>query len=83
MMWDRTLWNLRHNLKKIDPYKEIYVGHTSIYNFSHRPLRYANIWFMDTGAGWEGVLSMMDIDSKEIFQSEVVSELYPGVIGRG
>jgi len=37
---------------------------------------------MDTGAGWEGVLSMMNIDTKELFQSDLVADLYPGVRGR-
>jgi serine/threonine protein phosphatase 1 len=37
---------------------------------------------MDTGAGWSGVLSMMDIDTKRVFISEHVPSLYPGVKGR-
>lgn len=86
MMWDRQLWDDRHksDLKRraIMQYNEIYVGHTSIYRFSHRPLNNANIWYMDTGGGWEGVLSMMDVDTKEVFQSDVVSDLYPETRGR-
>lgn len=35
------------------------------------PLRLCNIWMMDTGAGWPGGrLSMMNIDTGEIFQSD-------------
>lgn len=82
MMWDRELWNDRHNRRDIEPYKEIYVGHTSIYNFSRKPLQQTGVWFMDTGGGWEGVLSMMDINTKEIYQSDVVGTLYPGVVAR-
>lgn len=82
MMWDRDLWNFRLNHNNIKPYKEIYVGHTSIYNISHKPRTYGNVTFMDTGGGWEGVLSMMDIDSKKIFQSDVVKGLYLEVKGR-
>jgi serine/threonine protein phosphatase 1 len=37
---------------------------------------------MDTGAGWSGVLSMMDIHTKEVFASDPVPLLYPGVEGR-
>jgi len=37
---------------------------------------------MDTGAGWSGVLSMMNIDTKEIFTSDHVDTLYPGITGR-
>ena len=37
---------------------------------------------MDTGAGWSGVLSMMNVDTKEVFASDKVPFLYPGVEGR-
>ena len=32
---------------------------------------------MDTGAGWHGLLSAMDIDTKEIWQSDIVKRIYP------
>jgi len=86
LMWTRGLWHDRHNSDQhrimIQRYKEVYVGHTTIYNFSHKPLKYGNVWFMDTGGGWEGVLSMMEINSKQIYQSDKVSDLYPEVRGR-
>jgi serine/threonine protein phosphatase 1 len=37
---------------------------------------------MDTGAGWEGVLSMMNVETKEVFVSDRLPSLYPGVGGR-
>jgi len=38
-----------------------------------RPLQVCNVWMMDTGAGWPGgKLSMMDIDTKEIWQSDAI-----------
>lgn len=82
LCWDRWMWDERNNIEKIEPYKEIYVGHTSIYRFSHLPLNYGNVWFMDTGCGWEGKLSMMDIDSKKVYQSDEVKTLYPNEHGR-
>jgi len=86
LCWDRALWDERHRSdvkrKSIQQYKEIYVGHTSIYKLSHFPANYGNIWFMDTGGGWEGVLSIMNIDTKEFWQSDIVSELYPEIRGR-
>jgi serine/threonine protein phosphatase 1 len=86
MMWDRDLWEFRHrsdNIRKgIMRYKEIFVGHTSIWRFSHMPIKYGNVWFMDTGGGYEGSLSLMDIDSGEVFQSDPVKELYPNDRGR-
>lgn len=80
--WDRKLWDNRHNKISIKPYSEVYVGHTSIYNLHHYPVQYNNVWFMDTGAGWEGVLSIMDMDTKQFWQSDKVSDLYPNHRGR-
>jgi len=37
---------------------------------------------MDTGAGWQGKLSMMNIDTKEIFQSDPIADLYQEHTGR-
>ena len=85
LLWDRSLFDNRHMesyMELFSDWKEIYVGHTSVWNVSHKPIKYNNVWFMDTGGGWEGKVSMMDIDSKEIFQSEKSIELYPEVRGR-
>lgn len=84
LMWDRSLWEYSNIVDNdiIPDFKEIFVGHTSIYKFSHKPIQKGNIWFMDTGAGWEGVLSLMDVDTKEVFQSDLVKDLYPEVKGR-
>lgn len=39
-----------------------------------KPIRLCNVWLMDTGAGWPGGrLSMMNIDTKEVFQSDILS----------
>ena len=37
---------------------------------------------IDTGAGWEGRLTIMDIETKQFWQSDLVTDLYPGM-GRG
>lgn len=84
-LWDRKLANkalLHEDSEKplSGPFDEIYVGHTPI--DSDQPLFRGGIWMMDTGAGWSGVLSIMDIDTKEVFTSDPVPQLYPGVIGR-
>lgn len=94
-LWDRSLAHKaykRHQAKSpvqhITEFKEVYVGHTttSFYNSkaggNQVPLNFFEIWMMDTGAGWEGKLSLMNIDTKEIFQSDVVTDLYPGIQGR-
>jgi len=85
--WDRTLiqkaWSFfQHETKnhKLTRFDEVYIGHTPI-PFT-RPIQSCEIWMMDTGAGWAGVLSMMNIDTKEVFTSDKVPFLYPGIEGR-
>jgi len=86
LSWDRKLWENRYDSNLMwrlgKQFKNIYVGHTSIYRFSHRPLKYDPVWFMDTGGGWEGKLSLMNVDTEELFQSDLVLDLYPQERGR-
>jgi len=85
-LWDRSLAALALELYpygasgRLSTFDEVYLGHTPI-PFSH-PINILGIWLMDTGAGWSGVLSMMDIATKEIFISDPVPRLYPGMEGR-
>jgi serine/threonine protein phosphatase 1 len=85
-LWDRTLARqaLRSHQKdvseKLTQYDEVYIGHTPVSD--SKPIYAGGVWLMDTGAGWSGVLSMMDIHTKEVFTSDPVPSLYPGVIGR-
>jgi serine/threonine protein phosphatase 1 len=65
---------------KISSFDEIYIGHTPV-PFP-APIVSAGIWMMDTGAGWSGVLSMMDVDTKAMYISDAVPTLYPGIEGR-
>jgi serine/threonine protein phosphatase 1 len=84
LLWDRSLVKTALQLKSkgeethITEYDEVYVGHTPTLNFgSTEPIRACEVFMMDTGAGWPGgVLTMMDIDSKEFFQSDEVNSLY-------
>lgn len=85
-LWDRSLVQQArelHNLnidRRLTTFDEVYVGHTPI--LSKQPIKACGIWMMDTGAGWSGVLSMMDVETKDTFISDPVPELYPGVEGR-
>lgn len=85
-IWDRNLARLALDFfnkgieTQLTTYDEVYIGHTPV--STGRPLLACGVWLMDTGAGWTGVLSMMDIDTKEIFTSDPVPSLYPGVTGR-
>ncbi len=93
--WDRTLWEMALALdphlpkehifypKRLKLFHEIYIGHTPTTNYKISiPVNRANLWNVDTGAGFRGPLSAVEIQSKEIFQSEPAYTLYPEERGR-
>lgn len=93
--WDRTLWetavamdkHLKLNSelypKRLKLFQEIYIGHTTTLDYKQTtPMNKANVWNIDTGAGFTGRLSILDIESKEFWQSDPLPELYPNEIGR-
>ncbi len=82
LTWDRDLYDQRNNDLDISPYKEVFIGHTTTWNISHKPFMRNNVWFLDQGGGWEGKLSIMDINTHEFWQSDVVKSLYPECRGR-
>lgn len=93
--WDRTLWEVAITTskrlkitslfypKRLKLFNEIYIGHTpTLYYDSTVPMQGCNVWDIDTGAAFTGSLTIMDIDTKEFWQSEPVMDLYPGEKGR-
>ncbi|HVI44064.1 MAG TPA: metallophosphoesterase [Chitinophaga sp.] len=93
--WDRTLWELalalnpnlsRSSLrypKRLQLYEEIFIGHTPTINYGEpMPMHAANVYNVDTGAAFTGRLSAMNIDTKEVWQSDPVHLLYPHERGR-
>lgn len=46
------------------------------------PVKMVNIWNIDTGAAFKGPLTIMDVDTKEFWQSEPLPNLYPNEKGR-
>ncbi|WP_211229796.1 metallophosphoesterase family protein [Olivibacter sitiensis] len=63
--------------KRLKLFREIYIGHTPTLRYGiTEPLHKANLWDMDTGVSKGGKLSAMDVDSKQIWQSQRVEELY-------
>lgn len=46
------------------------------------PMNRCNVWNLDTGSGWGGRLTIMDVDTKEYWQSDDVKELYSDEKGR-
>ena len=93
--WDRTLWELAlavdRTLTKDDNkypqrllrYKEIYIGHTPVTRIGKtEPHNAANVFNIDTGAAFKGPLSMLDVETKEVCQSDPVASFYPSERGR-
>lgn len=95
LLTDRSLWELaltmdkrvatHHALfpKKLRLFSEIYIGHTPtlIHDFSV-PMRACNVINMDTGAGFHGKLSALEISTSVLIQSDLVQMLYPNHTGR-
>jgi len=85
--WDRSLFTgAKSGAKSQSPFKatkvfkEVYIGHTA--TRSHLPENYGNLWNLDSGCGWHGKLTVMDIDTKEYWQSNFSKNLYPNEKGR-
>jgi len=95
LYFDRTLWEMALTMdknierdsfiypKRLIHYSEIYIGHTPTTNFNvNVPMNAINVWNVDTGAAFKGKLSGINIDTKEIFQSDNLPALYPDEKGR-
>lgn len=93
--WDRTLWETALALdpklskdaiiypNRLTLYKEIYIGHTPVTKINENiPMNKACVWNIDTGAAFKGKLTIMDIETKEFWQSDALPELYPNENGR-
>jgi len=85
-MWDRELWDKAKSahsggkLKMTSMYNKLFIGHTSLgYTL---PQKRCNVWNVDTGSGWEGCLTLMNVETEEYFMSDQTKMLYPEVKGR-
>jgi serine/threonine protein phosphatase 1 len=75
-LWDRSFLKKAEEFHRIDPdhkfgnYDEVYLGHTpTLRFFEGKPIKFCNVWAMDTGAGWGAKLTIMDIDTKQFWQA--------------
>ena len=83
LVWDRmlftTAWN-RHLTDKdcrMGSFKDIFIGHTpTLVYHTMEPIHACNVWDIDTGAGWSGKLTIMDVNTKEYWQSDSIPNLY-------
>jgi serine/threonine protein phosphatase 1 len=93
--WDRTLWEMAITMdksikkdsllfpKRLKLFTEIYIGHTpTLFYDVTIPMQGCNVWNIDTGAAFKGKLSILDINTKQFWQSDVVQTLYPAETGR-
>lgn len=93
--WDRTLWETALAMdktleassiyfpKRLKLFKEIFIGHTHTMNYNtDKPVNCSNVWNVDTAAGFNGKLTALDIDTKEMWQSDTVETMYPNEKGR-
>jgi serine/threonine protein phosphatase 1 len=88
--WDRDLWAEAlsyESLKRGKPatgqfemvttFNTIFIGHTSTTHWkTDKPLQAANIYNIDTGAGHNGRLTIMEVSTKKYWQSSPVTKLY-------
>lgn len=86
-MWDRSLWEKaksadpgRKHLKMTNMYNKVFIGHTSIGNTT--PQKKCNVWNLDTGGGWEGKITIMNVEDETFWQSDICCGLYPDIGGR-
>jgi serine/threonine protein phosphatase 1 len=95
LYWDRKLWSQAMScvgeqmLSTEDNFSQIFIGHTSTINWKDKnkksidyPMTRGGVTNMDTGGGWNGRLSIMDIDTMKYWQSDPVQEIYKDERGR-
>ena len=61
-------------------FKEVFIGHTATRD--HLPIQLCNLWNIDSGCGWSGKLTAMDVNTKEYWQSDFSKNHYPNERGR-
>lgn len=93
LLWDRDLYYMASLSKvskkpfSVKPFEKVFVGHTStsVREFGEerfKPFNYKGFWNIDQGGGWEGKLSLVDIDTGEYWQSDFVKNLHKSEAGR-
>lgn len=85
LVWDRDLTDVAsyrniecifHGEKFIP--KTVFIGHTCTLQWNtDKPIIRNNLVNLDTGAGYRGKLTIMDVDTKEYWQSNLAHTYYP------
>ncbi len=83
LMWDRELWLTGRTYDGRTPgdfgFERVFLGHTQSRD---NPRLLGEIWNLDSAAGYDGVLTIMNVDTEEFWQSDPTSDLYGGIQGR-
>lgn len=89
LLWDRDLLDGAVRTSQRNPdhrygkWDDIFIGHTPTERYrTLEPVHACNVWAVDTGCGWSGKLTIMDIDNHDYWQSDLAPALYPNVPGR-
>ncbi|MFO7868032.1 MAG: metallophosphoesterase [Bacteroidales bacterium] len=72
--WDRSLVNAAMEYEKYDcvftEFNEIFVGHTPTQFIKYDyPLKISNLWMLDTGVSFSRKIAIMNIETKDFWQS--------------
>ena len=73
LTWDRNIISYaKDNI--IEGYDKVFIGHTStqFYGNTITPIRANNLIMCDTGGGWTGKLSLIDIDTLNFWSADGV-----------
>lgn len=79
--WDRSLWETALGARgsEIKPsvlsqFSEIFIGHTPTTRWqTDLPMKAQNVWNVDTGAAVGGKLTIMNVHTKEYWQSDTIA----------
>lgn len=91
LWWDRDLFSAamsahsgKQKLKFKEEFKTIFIGHTQTFYWDEScvPMFVDKVINLDQGAGWNGKLTIMNVDTHEYWQSDLANDLYPGEVGR-
>jgi serine/threonine protein phosphatase 1 len=84
--WNRTFWQGMWEGGNLGAqFTEVFIGHTPTLNFepyADKPLTRRNVHNLDTGAAFSGCVTVMDVQTKEFWQSQKCQDLYPLERGR-
>lgn len=64
--WDREFWKLSEE-EPFPDYDKVFIGHTPV---GYVPQKKGNVWNLDTRAGYDGKVTVMDIDTEEYWQGD-------------